>query len=67
MSERRASLEAFDREFEIPPGVSIVAVEIPFWNLVNLVFKVYFAFLVASFMLGFVIGTVWLVWFIVTN
>ena len=67
MSERRASLEAFDREFEIPPGVSIVAVEIPFWNLVNLVFKVYFAFLVASFMIGAVLGIGWLVWYIVTN
>lgn len=61
MSERRAALEAFDKEFDVPPGVSLVAVEIPFWNLVNLMFKVYFAFAVASFIVGAIGGVIWLV------
>lgn len=61
MSERRTALDAFDREFDIPPGVSLVAVEIPFWNLVNLVFKVYFAFAVASFIIGAIGGLIFLI------
>lgn len=67
MSERQQSLEAFDREFDVPPGVSIVAVEIPFWNLVNLILKIYFALIVASFIVGTVVGIGWFVWYLATG
>lgn len=67
MTERTRALKAFDDEFDVPPGVSLVAVEIPFWNLVNLVFKVYFAIVVASAMVGAIVGALFLVYALLTK
>lgn len=61
MEHRARVLAEFDRQHGIPEGVSIVAVEIPFWNLVNLVLKVYFAFVVASAIIGAIGGLLFLV------
>lgn len=61
MHERERALAAFDRTHGIPDGVSLVAVEIPFWNLVNLVIKVYVAFLVASAIIGAILGVLVLI------
>lgn len=56
MTERDRALAAFDQEQGIPESVSITAVEIGFWNLVNLILKIYLAWIVASLIIGAVIG-----------
>lgn len=56
MSERRDALEAFDRDRTPPKNVSLVLIDIPFWELVGVIVKCYFAFLVASLAIGIVLG-----------
>lgn len=56
MSGRNEAMEAFDREHNIPANVSLTLIDIPFWDLVTVILKFYFAFLVASFMIGAILG-----------
>lgn len=67
MDERNRALAEFDRQHGIPDGVSLVAVEIGFWNLVNLLLKVYLAWLVASAIIGAFLGIAFLVFMLLTN
>jgi len=67
MSERQRALEAFDREHDIPANVSLTLIDIPFWGLVTIILKFYFAFLVASFMIGAIAGIGWFVWVFFTE
>ena len=41
-----------ERDRYVPPAVAITSVEIPFWQLVVLFIKAYFAWLVASAIIG---------------
>jgi len=56
MDERARALAEFDRQHGVPSRVSLTAVDIGFWNLVNLALKVYLAFLVASAIIGAFVG-----------
>ena len=56
MDERSRALAEFDRQHGVPSRVSLTAVDIGFWNLVNLVLKVYVAILVASAIIGAFVG-----------
>lgn len=67
MSERERALEAFDREHNIPANVSLRLIDIPFWDLVTIILKFYFAFLVASLMIGAIVGIAFGVWVFITE
>jgi hypothetical protein len=56
MQNRRDLLEEFDRQVGTPAPVSLAAVDIKFWNLVDLFLKVYFAWIVASAIIGSIVG-----------
>lgn len=56
MDERARALAEFDRQHRVPSRVSLSAVDIGFWNLVNLILKFYVALLVASAIIGAVLG-----------
>jgi hypothetical protein len=67
MSGRNEALEAFDREHNIPANVSLTLIDIPFWELVTVILKFYFAFLVASLMIGAIAGIAFGVWVFITE
>lgn len=67
MDDKTQALAEFDRQHGIPPGVSLVAVEIGFWNMVNLILKVYVATLVASAIIGALLGVAFLVYMLLSG
>lgn len=67
MTERSRALAAFDAEYDIAPNVAISAVRIPFWDLVNFILKLYLATIVASAIIGAVLGVGALVFMLITR
>lgn len=58
MDERTRSLERFDEQHGVEPLVQISNFDIPFWDLVSFMVKSYVAFLIASAIIGVVVGVI---------
>ena len=67
MSERERALSEFDSQHDIPARVSLSSVDIPFWDMVNLILKFQFATIVASFIIGAIIGLFYAAYLLTTS
>ena len=67
MNERERALAEFDRQHGLDKGVEITGISIPFWDLVSFMLKSYFAWLVASAMIGVIVGIVYFVVMMLTS